>query len=68
MKNDANHLLALWRNLRFVLVLSQAILDEVREVLSRPRLIRKYPYTLQSVTHLINLLGQRATIVEVPFS
>jgi putative PIN family toxin of toxin-antitoxin system len=67
-KNHANHLLSLWRDSRFVLVLSHAILDEVREVLSRPRLIRKYPYTLQSVTHLINLLGQRATIVEVPFS
>ena len=67
-KNDANHLLSLWRDLRFVLVLSQAILDEVREVLSRPHLIRKYSYTLQSVSHLINLLGQRAAIVEVPFS
>ena len=67
-KNDANHLLSLWRDLRFVLVLSQAILDEAREVLSRLHLIQKYSYTLHSVTHLINLLGQRAAIVEVPFS
>ena len=66
--NDANHLLSLWHELRFVLVLSQAILDEIREVLSRPQLIKKYPYSLHSVTHLINLLGQRAAIVEVTFS
>ena len=66
--NDANHLLSLWRDLRFVLVLSQAILDELREVLSRPHLIQKYSYTRQSVTRLVNLLGQRAAIVEVPFS
>ena len=66
--NHANHLLSLWRDLRFVLVLSQAILDEAREVLSRPHLIRKYSYTLQSVTNLISLLGQRAAIVEIPFS
>lgn len=67
-KNDANQLLSLWHELRFVLVLSRAILDEVREVLSRPNLTQKYSYTLHSVTHLINLLGQRAVIVEVPFS
>ena len=66
--NQANHLLSLWRDLRFVLVLSQAILDEAREVLSRPHLIRKYSYTLQSVTNLIGLLGKQAVIVEVPFS
>lgn len=67
-KNDANHLLSLWRDLRFVLVLSQAILDEIRAVLSRPELIQKYSYSLHSVSHLINLLGQRSVIVEIPFS
>lgn len=39
-KNDANHLLSLWHELRFVLILSQAILDEVREVLTRPNLTK----------------------------
>ncbi|MDE0186126.1 MAG: putative toxin-antitoxin system toxin component, PIN family [Candidatus Poribacteria bacterium] len=67
-KNDANQLLSLWRDLRFVLVLSHAILDEIREVLSRPELIQKYSYTVHSIAHLLNLLGQRAVIVEVPFS
>lgn len=49
-------------------MLSQAIVDEIREVLLRPRLIREYSYTPQAVTQLINLLVQRAIIVEVPFS
>ena len=69
LKNNlAHHLLSLWIDLRFVLVLSQAILDEIRAVLSRPELIQKYSYSLHSVSHLINLLGQRSVIVEVPFS
>ena len=67
-ESPANHLLSLWQDLRFVLVLSQAIIDEVQEVLLRSHLIEKYSYTPQAVTRLINLLGQRATIVEVPFS
>ncbi len=67
-ENDANHLLSLWIDLRFVLVLSQAILDEIREVLSRPALIQKYSFSPHSVSHLIDLLGGRAVIVEVPFS
>ena len=66
--NPANNLLSLWRDGRLVLVLSQAIVDEVQAVLSRPSLIRKYSYTPQAVTQLINLLMQRAIIVEVPFS
>ena len=66
--NLANNLLSLWLDGRIVLVLSQAIVDEIRAVLSRPRLIRKYSYTPQAVTQLINLLVQRAIIVEVPFS
>ena len=49
-------------------MLSQDIVDEVQAILSRPSLIRKYSYTPQAVTQLINLLMQRAIIVEVPFS
>lgn len=67
-RNPANHLFSLWRDLRFVLVLSQAILDEAWEVLSRPHLIRKYSYTLKEVIDLIDVLTQRSIIVEVPFS
>ena len=66
--NPANNLLSLWLDGRLVLVLSQAIVDEVQAVLSRPSLIRKYSYTPQAATQLINLLMQRAIIVEVSFS
>ena len=64
----ANHLLSLWYDGRFVLVLSQAIVDEIQNTLLRLRLRRRYSYTPQTVTRLIDLLGQRATIVEPPFS
>ena len=62
--NLPNHLLSLWREGRFALVLSQSIIDEVESVLSRRSLRLKYRYTLTEVTDLINLLHQ-ASIVEV---
>ena len=67
-KSFANHLIALWRYERFVLVLSQAIIDEIQETLSQLRLRRRYSYTPQTVTRLINLLTRQAITVEVPFS
>ncbi len=65
--NLANRLLSLWREQRFVLVLSQSIIDEVEKVLSRRTLRLKYQYTLTEVTNLIRLL-QRASIIGVPAS
>ena len=62
--NLPNHLLSLWREGRFVLVLSQSIIDEVERVLSRRDLRLKYRYTLAEVRDLINLLHQ-ANIIEV---
>ena len=62
--NLANYLLTLWQDRRFVLVLSQSIIDEVERVLSRRALRLKYRYTLTEVRDLINLLHQ-ANIVEV---
>jgi putative PIN family toxin of toxin-antitoxin system len=62
--NLANHLLSLWEAGRFVLVLSHAIIDEVQKVLSRRKMCRKYQYTLDQVTGLIDLLHQ-ASIVEI---
>ena len=62
--NLANHLLSLWEAGRFVLVLSHAIIDEVQKVLSRSKMRRKYQYTLDQVTGLIDLLYQ-ASIVQV---
>ena len=66
-ENLANHLLSLWREGRFVLVLSQTIIDEVVEVLSRRKLRLKYRYTLTEVENLINLL-KRANIIEITSS
>lgn len=66
--NLANRLLSLWREGRFVLVLSPTIVEEVQAVASRPQLMRKYRYTLQEVDALIHLLTQRAVIADVPFS
>ena len=62
--NLPNHFLSLWQEGRFVLVLSQAIIDEVEKVLSRRALRLKYRYTLTEVRDLINLLYQ-TNIVEV---
>ena len=65
--NLANYLISLWLEGRFVLVLSQAIVDEVRDVLLRPTLMRKLQYTRTEAMRLINLLPQ-ASIVEVTSS
>lgn len=63
-ENLANHLISLWLDGRFILVLSQAIVDEVRDVLLRPTLMRELQYTRTEAMRLINLLPQ-ASIVEV---
>ncbi len=62
--NLANRLLSLWQTGRFVLVLSQVIIDEVQKVLSRPKMRLKHNYTLDEVANLIELLYQ-ASIVEI---
>ena len=62
--NLPNHLLSLWREGRFALVLSQSIIDEVESVLSRRSLRLKYQYTLTEVSNLLELL-RLANIVEV---
>ena len=63
-ENLANRLISLWLDGRFVLVLSQAIVDEVRDVLLRPALMRELKYTRTEAMRLINLLPQ-ASIVEI---
>ena len=62
--NLPNHLLSLWREKRFVLVLSQPIIDEVEKVLLRHKLRLKYQYSLTEVSNLLELL-RLANIVEV---
>ena len=62
--NLPNLLISLWLEDRFILVLSQPIIDEVERVLSRRDLRRKYQNRHDKVTDLIDLLGQ-ARIIEV---
>ena len=67
--NLASHLVALGLDKRFILVLSQAIIDEVQTVMSRREVVRKYPYVPGETTYLINGLKENAIIItEVPFS
>ena len=63
-ENLANHLISLWLEGRFILVLSQAIVAEIRGVLLRPALMRELQYTRTEAMRLINLLPQ-ASIVEI---
>ena len=62
--NLPNYLLSLWREKRFVLVLSHPIINEVEKVLLRRKLRLKYQYTLTEVSNLLELL-RSANIVEV---
>lgn len=66
--SPADHLISLWRNQQFVLMLSQAILDEVQDVLLRPDLMDRYSYTRQEALDLTNELAQQAIIIDVPDS
>ena len=66
-ENLANHLISLWLDGQFILVLSQTIVDEVQGVLLRPALMRELQYTRTDALRLINVLPQ-ASIVEVTSS
>lgn len=55
--------LSAWRNRRFVLVTSPAILDEITAALRYDRIRRKYNITDEDVEQLIDLLTSDALIV-----
>lgn len=52
-----------FRNGRFVPVLSQPLVDELIEVLSRPRLVRKYKLAPDDVAQFVALLLERSESV-----
>lgn len=56
---------ARWRRGEFRAVTSLSQLDEVAEVLSRPRLLRRFAYSLRDVEILIRLVAAQAHMVEV---
>ncbi len=63
--NLPNHLLSLWRSRRLVLVLSEAIIAEVENVLSRSALRRKYGYSVPEAANLVTQFRREASIIEV---
>ena len=59
-------LLDAWRARRFVLVLSDDILKEIRRALFYPRIMRKYHLTQDRVDRFMHLLEHEAVIVPKP--
>lgn len=54
-----------FRAREFTLVSSEPLLEEAADVLSRPRLARKYRVTTADIEELITYIRERAEIVEV---
>ena len=52
-----------WRERRYLLVLSPAIIAEIRATLSYPRIRRKYAITDEEVEQLVTLLERDALLV-----
>jgi putative PIN family toxin of toxin-antitoxin system len=52
-----------WRRREYLLLISTAIVAEIRATLDYPRLRRKYPITDEQVERLITLLEQEALVV-----
>ncbi|MBM3241401.1 putative toxin-antitoxin system toxin component, PIN family [Candidatus Poribacteria bacterium] len=52
-----------WKQDKYVLVLSQEIIEEIIEVLLRPELINRYPYTEADVVSLVDIINRRAVII-----
>lgn len=50
---------------RFNLLISEPLLEELAEVLARPRIARKYGVTLADIEELVTLLRERGTEVAV---
>lgn len=68
MENLANKLISLWHEKKYNLVLPQATVNEIQNVLTRRNLIRKYQYPQRKVTDLIHRLNQDAHVVDISSS
>ena len=68
MENLANKLISLWLDKKYNLVLPQATVNELQNVLTRRDLIRKYQYPHRRVIDLINRLYQDAHVVDISSS
>lgn len=56
---------AFWSG-RFTLITSPPLMEETADVLSRPRLARKYGVTANDIEELLTFIRERAEIVDVP--
>ena len=52
-----------WRQRQFILIISPAIIAEIRSTLGYPRIKRKYPVTDDDVESLVALLAHDAVVV-----
>jgi len=57
-------ILQAWRDGRFLLIISEDIIEEVKDVLNRPRIRDKYQHLTQAtIGRLINLLRRQSVLV-----
>lgn len=59
----AAQLLDAWRNLQFLLVISEEVIAEIEAVLKRPHLQEKYALSPNDIERLILLLRQDALVI-----
>ena len=57
---------ARWRRGHFRAVTSLSQLDEIADVLTRPRLMRRFKYSPQDAETFIRLIAVRAPVVRIP--
>lgn len=57
--------LGAYRDRCFTLITSEVMLEELREVLSRPRIAKKYGVRGRDVDTLVDLMRRHATMVEI---
>lgn len=62
-KGRPDQALDAWRERRYVLIASPAIIAEIRATLQYPRIRRKYPIAEQDINALVALLEQDALLV-----
>jgi len=54
----------LWKQKKYILLLSYDLLDEIADVLLRPKLMQKYNYSYEDVESLIALCKKQAIVIK----
>lgn len=57
-------LISAWRSQKFILITAEVIIQEVREVLHYPRILRKYRLNPKDIDIFLRLLEQEAVVVQ----